>query len=84
MRQLRGRGLRDQVDAVLEAVRTDDAMQQLRPQFRGQLGEAVNELVRQVNESSESANTETDCFGLDRRRTIEMGANESPLPILAK
>ena len=72
MRQLRRRGLRDQIDAVLEAVRTDDAMQQLRPQFRCKLGEAVNQFVWQVNESSESAPAQTDCFGVDRRRTIHM------------
>ena len=45
MRQLRRRGVRDQIDAVLEAVRTDDTMQQLRPQFRCELGEAVYEFV---------------------------------------
>jgi len=80
MRQLRGRGLRDEIDAVLEAICTDNAMQQLRPQSWCELGEAVNELVWQVNESSESAAVQTDCFGIDRRRTIAMGANECPLP----
>jgi hypothetical protein len=55
MRQLRGGGLRDEIDAVLEAVRADDAMQQLGPQFGCNLGEAVNEFVWQVNESSEFA-----------------------------
>jgi hypothetical protein len=79
-RQLRRGGLRDQIDAVLEPVRTDDAMQQLRPQFRCELGEAVNEFVWQVNESNEFAEAQTDCFGLDRRRTMKMGANKSPRP----
>jgi hypothetical protein len=79
MRQLRRRGLRHQLDAVLEPVRTDDAMQQLRPQFRCELGEAVYEFVWQVNESNEFTDAQPDCFGLDRRRTMDMGANESPL-----
>jgi hypothetical protein len=80
MRQLRRRGLRDQIDAVLESVRADDAMQQLSPQFRCELGEAVNEFVWQVDESSGLADAQTDCFGVDRRRTIQMGANESTPP----
>lgn len=80
MRQLRRRGPGDEINAVLEAVRTDDAMQQLRPQFRCELGEAVHELVWQVDESSEFAAAQPDCFGIDRRRTIVMGANQTPLP----
>ena len=77
MRQLRWCGLGDQIDAVFEPVRTDDAMQQLGPQSRCELGKAVNEFVWQVNESSESADAPPDCFGIDRRRTMEMGANQS-------
>jgi hypothetical protein len=62
MRQLRRRSLGDEIDAILEAVRTDDAMQQLGLQLRRELGEAVNEVVRQVNESSELRDSQTDCF----------------------
>jgi len=76
MRQLRRCCLGDQIDAVLEPVRTDAAMQQLGPQFRCELGEAVNEFVWQANESNESGDVQPDCFGIDRRRTIEMGANQ--------
>ena len=36
--------LRDQVDAILESVRADDAMQQLGLQFRCERGEATNPL----------------------------------------
>jgi hypothetical protein len=70
MRQLRRRGLRDEVDTVFQAIRTDDAMQQLGPQFRCKLGEAVNELVWQAHESTEFASAQTDCFGIDTRRTM--------------
>ena len=85
VRQLRGRGLRDQLDAVLEAVRIDDAMQQLGLQLRCKLSEAMNELVWQADECSEFAGSETDCFALDTRRTIEMGANLfAPIPRLSE
>jgi hypothetical protein len=80
MRQLRSRSLRDEIDTVLEAVHPDDAMQQLRPQLRCKLGEAVNEFVWQVDESSELTDAGTDCFGIDRRRTIEMGTDMPPPP----
>jgi hypothetical protein len=45
MRQLRGRCLRDELDAVFEPVRANNAMQQLGPQCRCDPGEALNELV---------------------------------------
>jgi hypothetical protein len=41
------RDLRDEIDAVLEAVDRDDPMQQIGLQPRRQLGQAMNELVRQ-------------------------------------
>jgi hypothetical protein len=62
VRQLRRRCLRDELDAILEPVPADDAMQQLGPQLWCQLGEPVNEWVWQVNESNESAREQTDCF----------------------
>jgi hypothetical protein len=56
-------------------------VQQLRPQPRCELGESVNELVWQVQESNEFADAPPDCFGIDRRRTMDMGANTPPLRI---
>jgi hypothetical protein len=62
MRQLRRSCVRDEIDAVFESVRTDDAMQQLRPQLRCECGEALDQLVRQADESTGYRRSQTDCF----------------------